>query len=161
MSANETFPMPPLRTILTSLVVPLLVALPARAQEADDGTKADAERAIQAYLAIWSQNASVTRAEVQRFYAPRALYYGHPFSRAQILADKLAYIRRWPQRSYRELPGSLTTHCNADRSLCRVSVDMAWQRSGLTTASGRAHMTFDFVPAEGARKIARESARIL
>ena len=159
--------MPRLRTILTSVtlllfvVPPLLVARPARAQDVDGGTKAEAEQAIQAYLVIWSQNADVTQAAVKRFYAPRALYYGHSLSRAQIFADKLAYIRRWPQRSYRELPGSLTTHCNGDRSLCRVSVDMAWQRSGVRTVSGRAHMTFDFVPADGARKIARESARIL
>ena len=158
--------MPRLRTIL-SIVLPLVVAPPlfvtppARAQGTDGGTEAEAEQAIQAYLAIWSRNAGVTRAAVERFYAPRALYYGHSFSRAQILADKLAYIRRWPQRSYRELPGSLTTHCNGDRSLCRVSVDMAWRRSGLTTVSGRARMIFDFVPADGARKIARESARIL
>ena len=158
--------MPRARTILSVVlplfvVPPLLVALPARAQDADGGTKAEAEQAIQAYLQIWSRNASVTPTAVERFYTPRALYYGHTLSRAQIFADKLAYIRRWPQRSYRELPGSLTTHCNGDRSLCRVSVNMAWQRSGLTTVSGRAHMTFDFVPADGARKIARESARIL
>ena len=149
-----------LRMILSAAVL-LLLGPTVRAQDADEGTKAGAERAIQAYFAMWAQDAGVTRATVERFYAPRALYYGHPFSRAQILADKLAYIRRWPQRSYREVPGSLTARCNADRSLCRVSVDMIWRRTGVRVSSGEAHMTFDFVPTDGARKIARESARIL
>ncbi len=153
------------RTVLAALIPLLLtspvLAPPARANAADDGTKADAERAIQAYFAMWSRDAGVTRDAVDRFYAPRALYYGHPFSRAQILADKLAYIRRWPQRSYVEVPGSLSARCNADRSLCTVSVDMAWRRTGTRIASGRAHIVFDFVPVDGGRKIARESARLL
>ena len=131
-------------------------------QAADTGTKADAERAIQAYLALWAHDGDINPASVERFYAPRAIYYGHAFSRAQILADKRAYIRRWPQRSYREIPGSLSARCNADRSLCRVRVVMAWSRVGAGHAgsvTGRARLTFDFVPSDGARKIARESAR--
>ncbi len=150
-----------LRTILPSVALFALAVWPVQAQDADEGTKADAERAIQAYLAIWSRDASVTPAAVERFYAPRTLYYGHSFTRAQVLADKLAYIKRWPRRSYREVPGSLKARCNVDRSLCRVSVDMAWQRASVSTASGKAHMVFDFVPSDGARKIARESARFL
>ena len=152
--------MPRARTILAALV-PLLLASPARAGEADGGTKAEAEQAIQAYLAMWSRDAGVTRSAVDHFYAPRTSYYGHSFSRAQILADKLAYIKRWPQRSYAEVPGSLSARCNADRSLCTVSVDMAWRRVGARIVSGKAHMVFDFVPVDGGRKIARESARIL
>ena len=133
-------------------------------QVADAGTKADAERAIQAYLALWAHDADINPTSVERFYAPRAVYYGHAFSRAQILADKRAYIRRWPQRSYREIPGSFSARCNADRSLCRVGVAMDWARGGAGHAgsvTGRARLTFDFVPSDGVRKIARESARLL
>ena len=158
------------RIILAGLV-PILLASPARAGDVADGTKAEAEQAIQAYFAMWSKDAGVTRDAVDRFYAPRTVYYGHSFSRAQILADKLAYIKHWPQRSYTEVPNSLTAHCNADRSLCTVAVDMvwrrtswrpaAWQRTGVRMVSGEAHMVFDFVPGDGGRKIAREAARNL
>ena len=122
----------------------------------------DAEHAIQAYLALWAHDRDINPTSIERFYAPRAVYYGHAYSRAQILADKQAYIRRWPQRAYREIPGTLSAHCNADRSHCIVGVVMAWRRVGAAGLStGEARLTFDFVPSEGARKIARESARVL
>ena len=133
----------------------------AHAQPVDGGSRASAEQAIQAYLAMWSSNADITAANVDRFYAPEVTYYGKRFSRAEVLADKQAYIRAWPVRSYREVPGTFAAKCNADRSLCRVSVDMVWRRAGIAVSSGKAHMMFDFVPTEGARKIARESARNL
>jgi hypothetical protein len=128
----------------------------------EGGSKAEAERAIQAYLAMWSRNDDVRAASVARFYAPRVIYYGKPMSRGQVLADKLSFIRTWPQRSYREVPGSLTAHCNGDRSLCLVKADMIWSRTDRRgrTESGKAHLSFAFVPSDGQRKIARESARL-
>ena len=121
------------------------------------------ERDIQAYLAMWSHNADITAAAVDRFYAPSVVYYGKRFSRAQVLADKLRYIRAWPVRQYLEVPGSIKAHCNADRSLCHVSVIMSWHRTGRNAevSVGRARIAFDFVPADGSRKIARETARNL
>ena len=138
-------------------------AAPAVGASTTGDTKADAERALQAYLAMWSSNSGVTAAAVNRFYAPRVVYYGKVMSRAQVLADKRAYIRAWPVRLYQEVPGTFAATCNADRSLCHVTADMTWRRVNRRniTSSGRAHMAFDFVPADGARKIARESARLL
>ena len=127
------------------------------------GTEADAERAIQAYLAIWSSNGRFDAASVDRFYAPRVVYYGKSFSRAEVLADKLAYARAWPVRHYGEVPGSFSGHCNAARTLCKVGIVMNWRRVGTAgrVSTGRAKLGFDFVPVEGGRKIARESATIL
>ena len=78
-----------------------------------------------------------------------------------MLADKLRYIRAWPVRRYSEVPGSIGAHCNSDRSLCSVSIIMAWRWSGRNAkvSVGRARLAFDFVPADGSRKIVRESAR--
>lgn len=125
--------------------------------------KADAERMVQGYLSMWSTDAGINEASVSRFYAPRVIYYGKAFSRAQVLEDKRAYIREWPERTYRESPGSLRGACNADRSLCEVSFQMTWRRTSRAhvVSIGRARVSFDFVPVEGRRKIARESARIL
>lgn len=127
------------------------------------GSQADAERALQSYLAMWSSNAGVTAGAVQRFYAPSVVYYGKRFSRAAVLADKRNYIRAWPVRSYREVPGTFSARCNGDRSLCHVSADMTWRRVSRHSdvSTGRARIAFDFVPVEGGRKIARESARVL
>lgn len=127
------------------------------------GTKADAERSLQAYLAMWSSNDGVTARAVERFYAPRVIYYGKSFSRAAVLADKKAYVRAWPVRSYREVPGTFKASCNGDRSLCHVTAQMTWRRvsSKGEVSKGRARLGFDFVPADGGRKIARESARVI
>lgn len=130
---------------------------------AQNGPEPGDEGAIQAYLAMWSHNADVTAAAVNRFYAPVVIYYGKRLSRAQVLADKLRYVRAWPVRHYSEVPGSIDARCNADRSLCHVSVIMAWRRLGhdAQVSVGRARIAFDFVPADGGRKIARESAHKL
>ena len=147
----------------TMALAGLLGMSTAQAQMGGGGNKAEAERAVQNYLSMWSSNADVTAAAVQRFYAPRVIYYGRVFSRAAVLADKRAYIRSWPVRSYREVPGSFAAQCNSDRSLCHVSADMTWRRINRrnVVSTGRARIGFDFVPVEGTRKIARESARLL
>ena len=151
-----------LRLGLVALVAGMTLQTSAAAAT-DGGSEAEAERAIQAYLAMWSRDADIDATSVSRFYAPRVVYYGKSFGRAQILKDKLAYIRIWPERHYREVPGTFAAHCNGGRRICRVSIDMAWRRVGRhhVVSTGRARLTFDFIPVDGGRKIARESARIL
>ena len=154
-------------SVVAAASLVLLAALPAStgragAQMAGD-TQAEAERTFQTYLAIWSDDARITSDTVGRFYAPQVSYYGRSFTRAQVLADKQAFIRSYPQRSYRELPGTFSGTCNAGRSLCRVSAEIEWRRTdrqgGIT--SGRSRLGFDFVPVDGGRKIARGSAQTL
>lgn len=149
-----------IRLISLTLLTAILTFSPALAQ---NGPEPGDEGAIQAYLAMWSHNADVTAAAVDRFYAPTVVYYGKRLNRAQVLADKLHYIRAWPVRHYSEAPGSIEASCNRDRSVCRVSVIMAWRRLGhnAEVSSGRARLAFDFIPIEGAHKIAREAARNL
>ncbi len=129
----------------------------------DGGSRADAERAVQAYFAMWSSNAGINAGLVARFYAPDVTYYGKRMSRAQVLADKQAYIRAWPVRSYREVPGTFSARCTRDLGLCHVTTDMAWRRVSRSGAesTGQATISFDFVPADGGRKIAREGARVI
>lgn len=150
------------RFILSSLLI-AAGSTAALAQIGDGGTKADAERAVQSYLAMWSSDGDFDAASVARFYAPRVIYYGKSFTRAQVLSDKRAYVRQWPVRHYREVPGSFAAKCNQGRTLCKVSADMTWRRVNRSNkvSVGRARLLFEFVPVEGSRKIAREAARIL
>ena len=158
---------PPLRRRPSRLlgVAAALLILPAaaHAQLAPDGSAFDAEHAFQGYLSFWSRDADINGDAVARFYAPRVVYYGKNWSRGDVLADKAAYIRHWPQRDYREVPGSLNASCNPGRTLCRITADMAWRRAapGHPAVAGRSRLTFEFVKSEGAFKIARESARTL
>lgn len=151
------------RCLAANAILMVSLSAPARAQIADNAPKADAERAVQAYLAMWSSDKDINAASVTRFYAPRVIYYGKAYSRTQVLDDKKAYIRQWPIRRYTEVPGSFTGHCNPGRTLCKVNADMTWRRVSRShqVSIGRARLSFDFVPVEGNRKIARESAQIL
>ena len=150
--------MPRLSAILAALLV-LSAGSSAGAQDAG-GTQADAEHMLQDYLAIWSDDARITSDTVSRYYAPLVTYYGHSFSRAQVLADKQAFVRSYPRRSYREVPGTFVGSCSGDRSLCRVTAVVEWRRTDRHGAisAGRARLAFDFVPVDGGRKIAREGA---
>ncbi len=151
------------RVVLMSGALILGSGLAANAQVASGGSKADAERAVQNYLALWSSNGNFNATVVDRFYAPRVVYYGKSFARSQVLADKRAYANAWPVRKYREVPGTFTAQCNGDRSVCKVRILMAYRRVSRNDAvsSGTARMLFEFVPADGRRKIARESAVFL
>ena len=152
------------RTIIGALLLAGSSAVQAQmGGSGDEGTKADAEQALQSYLAMWSSNDGVTAAAVERFYAPQVIYYGKAFTRARVLADKRAYVHAWPVRAYHEVPGTFQAACKEDRSVCHVSAEMTWRRVSLRQAvsTGRARISFDFVRADGARKIARESAKLL
>ena len=149
---------------VTFAMAAVFIATAASAQMGDGGSKADAERAVQAYLAVWSSEGRFDHNAVARFYAPSVLYYGKRFSRAQVFSDKLAYVRAWPVRHYAEVPGSLVARCNADAPRCaQVEVTMRWRRVSADgrISTGRARLGFDFVPVEGGRKIARETAMII
>jgi hypothetical protein len=126
-------------------------------------SKGDVERMVQSYLAVWSRDDAINAASVARFYAPRVVYYGKPMSRTGVLADKRAYIRRWPVRSYAEVPGSFAGTCRPDHSRCKATFEMRFRRVSRSAhvAAGRARLTFDFVPTDGGLRIAQESARPL
>lgn len=80
-----------------------------------------ARRSFEEYVQLWSRDEAVNARSVGRYYAPVATYYGRRMSRAQILADKLAYIRAYPRRDYRIEPGTIGVACNAARKVCRTS----------------------------------------
>ncbi|MDO9442655.1 MAG: hypothetical protein Q7T73_17345 [Beijerinckiaceae bacterium] len=147
------------RLVLASLLAAL--ALPAYAQSPFQAPITDewAQKQVQAYVDVWSTDAGVTAQSVETFYAPRAVYYGKSMSRAQILADKRRYVRAWPERRYRMVPGSVRVRCDAPREICRATGVMEWSRR---SASGRrvvgaSRMDFTLTRSSGG-KIVRESA---
>lgn len=141
----------------------LLTTVAFAARGEDDGGRVFAENAMQAYLAMWSRDEDVNEKSVARFYAPHVVYYGKPMSRAQILADKLTYIRQWPTRAYSALPGTFTGKCEPGLDRCTITAVMTWRRVDRNerVSTGRARLSLEFVPIDGTRKIARESALLL
>ncbi|HEY8579039.1 MAG TPA: hypothetical protein VIL72_04080 [Beijerinckiaceae bacterium] len=84
-------------------------------------TPARAERLLEEYVSLWSDDARVNAASVAQFYAPVVVYYGKRMDRRAVLADKLRYIRQYPERDYSIVPGSTRVRCEQGRSSCIVS----------------------------------------
>jgi len=134
----------------------------ALAQEASGPLTTEmAQRRLQAYVNTWSSNEDINSSSVDHYYADRAIYYGKPMSRQQILRDKLNYISVWPERHYRIVPGTVSAACDRGHNMCRVSGIMAWDRRSRTgrTSIGTARLTLILSKASGGR-IARESASL-
>jgi hypothetical protein len=55
-------------------------------------------------------------------YAPEVNYYGKKRSREGVLADKFAWMERWPVRDYRVQEESAEWQCNESARLCVVKV---------------------------------------
>ena len=145
------------RTVWVAAFFATTFTPPANAQSSADGN------VLQAFLTLWSKDAGVTQASVDRLYAPVVVYYGKRFSRRDVLADKLRFARHWPIRDYGQEPGSLKKSCSADGAHCILRAVMTWRRESQShvTTTGRAQLRLDFETVEGNRKIVRETARIL
>ncbi len=153
-----------MKVVVVFAVAAVLVAGGSATSDAqDEHGREFAENAMQAYLAMWSRDQDVNAESVARFYAPHVVYYGKPMTRAQVLADKRAFIKHWPVRHYAQAPGTFSGRCDSNRTRCTVSAIMTWQRvdNANRTSKGRARINLEFVPVDGTRKIARESAQML
>jgi hypothetical protein len=133
------------------------------AQDANEPLDAGvAQRRLEAYVRTWSTNEGVNAATVGNYYGDRVIYYGKPMSRPQVLRDKLRYIAVWPERHYRIVPGTVAAACDRQRTMCRVSGIMQWDRRSRIGARsvGNARLSLTLSRASGG-KIVHESASIL
>ena len=78
------------------------------------------------YLAQWSAPNDLALAAMSRSYAETVDFYGKPISRAALLAQKRAYMLRWPIRSYVPRPGSVAADCDAGGNVCKVTGLVEW-----------------------------------
>ena len=152
-----------MRNLPVAAAILLGCATNALAQDAGEPLSAAvAQRRLEAYVQTWSTNAGVNAATVGNYYADHGVYYGKPMSRPQVLRDKLRYIAVWPERHYRIVPGTVSASCDHQRTLCRVSGIMQWDRRSRTGARsvGSAKLSLTLSRASGG-KIVQESASIL
>ena len=136
-------------------VVPFLSLLAAPASAAPAARAAHMDE----YLSIWSNNAAIVPATVARLYARSVIYYGRSMSSAAVYRDKLAFVQRWPVRSYEAVPGTVTNDCIDASSACRVGAVMRWRRADRAGhgESGTNTVRLELVRQDGTLKIVRES----
>jgi hypothetical protein len=75
---------------------------------------------VLALAARWSLSNEETMRALDEFYVDKVFYHGKVIARQAVLLDKRLFAERWPQRSYKVRPHSMTVSCNAVTEACRV-----------------------------------------
>jgi hypothetical protein len=84
---------------------------------------------------------------LDRIYPAQLLYFGKRSSKAYVMAEKRAFLDRWPKRAYAVRPGSISTTCDPRNNSCTVSGIVDWrvasvQRNAISTGSAKFQLTF-------------------
>jgi hypothetical protein len=75
---------------------------------------------VLALAARWSLPNEEAMRALDDFYGDKVFYHGKVVPRQAVLLDKLHFAERWPQRTYKVRPRSMTVSCNAASEMCRV-----------------------------------------
>ncbi|KAA0121264.1 hypothetical protein CIW48_24665 [Methylobacterium sp. P1-11] len=105
-------------TVAIMAVSPSYAADP---QEMKERTAFIADR----YLQIWSSSNVNPVAGVPYMYGRTVLFYGKPYTQADLQAEKQRAISQWPVRHYVHRPGTLRVICNTAARKCaaRSTID--------------------------------------
>ncbi|HEY6257391.1 MAG TPA: hypothetical protein VIY51_16530 [Xanthobacteraceae bacterium] len=113
--------------------------------------------------ARWSEPNADTLRALNDLYVDKVFYHGKFTPRQAILAEKRIFAERWPQRSYKIRPHSLTASCNAITEMCRVQGTMDRELvNPVTNTKSRDVTIFDYsiAGAGPALKIAAETSTV-
>jgi hypothetical protein len=75
---------------------------------------------VVALAARWSEPNAATLRALDEHYLDKVFYHGKLTPRQAVLQEKLRFAQRWPQRTYKIRPHSITASCNAASETCRV-----------------------------------------
>ena len=91
----------------------------------DDAARERAIAFVDGYFR-WSAENAQALAALPTLYAPTVDFYGKPTLQSVLLAQKRAYMARWPSRSYIVRPGTLEVACEMGGAVCTVSGLVDW-----------------------------------
>lgn len=74
---------------------------------------------VSEYYAVATQGSADAIPWMQQHYAPSVDFFGRDTNIDSIIAQKRAYLVRWPSRYYRLVPGSTVNQCDDATSVCR------------------------------------------
>ena len=125
-----------------------------------------AGRATSLVLALatrWSEPNAEMLTTLDDLYVDKVFYHGKLTPRQAVVLDKRRFAERWPQRSYKIRPHSITASCNAASETCRVQGIMDRELAN-PSANTKSHdvATFDYSIARSgeALKIAAETSSV-
>lgn len=124
--------------------------------------ESDAVRFVVEYNLAWSSNNSVAILKIADMYADRVKFYGKEIALADLLEEKVAFAKRWPDRVYNVLGETVSASCDPD--YCYVRGNVAWDaRSIPRNAKSLGLAYFDLVLARMGPgfRIVSEDGRVL
>jgi hypothetical protein len=113
--------------------------------------------------ARWSGPNAETLRALDGLYVDKVFYHGKLVPRQAVLVDKRRFAERWPQRSYKIRPHSLSATCNATSEVCRVQgiMDRELANPAANTKSQDvANFDFSVARSGDALKIAAETSAV-
>jgi hypothetical protein len=118
---------------------------------------------VTSLAARWSEPNAETLRALEDLYADKVFYHGKFTPRQAVLLDKRHFAERWPQRSYKIRPRSVSVSCNAASEVCRVQAIMERELANpATNTKSQDVATYDInVTRSGdALKIASETSAV-
>jgi hypothetical protein len=118
---------------------------------------------VQALATRWSEPNAELLSTLDELYVDKVFYHGKLTPRQAVVLDKRRFAERWPQRSYKIRPHSITASCNAASETCRVQAIIDRELAN-PAANTKSHdvATFDYSIARSgeALKIASETSSV-
>jgi hypothetical protein len=113
--------------------------------------------------ARWSEPNAEMLGTLDEVYVDKVFYHGKVTPRQAVVLEKRRFAERWPQRSYKIRPHSITASCNAASEMCRVQGIMERELANPATNT-KSHdvAAFDYSIARSgeALKIAAETSSV-
>lgn len=128
-------------------------------------SREDLERSVRRFVEdFYLSGRDLTRDEIEALYAPRVDYFGGANkSRSAIVRDKLAYFRRWPDRTYVMIPETFSiARTGDDNEIVNVMFEYYFDARGgdrVSKGHGFSMLTLDFSVPGG--RIVREQGKVL
>lgn len=82
--------------------------------------------------------------DLSHYYSDTINYYGKPTAKSGVVADKIKFMRRWPNRKYTIRPESLTIACDILRCTADGVIDFDVSNAG-KRSTGTASFTYHLV----------------
>jgi hypothetical protein len=118
---------------------------------------------VMALAARWSGPNADTLRGLDDLYVDKVYYHGKFTPRQAVLQEKRHFAERWPQRSYKVRPHSISASCNPATEVCRVQGIMERELANPeTNMKSRDVATFDYsIAASGQTlRIAAETSTV-
>jgi hypothetical protein len=118
---------------------------------------------VMSLAARWSGPNAEALGALDGLYVDKVFYHGKLTPRQEVLTEKRRFAERWPQRSYKIRPHSVSATCNATSEMCRVQGIMDRELANpATNTKTRDIASFDYSLARSgdALKITAETSSV-